>query len=177
MPDQACSLPLSQPTVLCPVWRTLFPVEYSLFHYNSSGCASYSTTMLTFSGLSTLVVKPIPLAMTELQFTFSLYLPAQSQGQRPETTLSRRQPSWRIIKLSLVPGFLTNGDGVTRSTSVSVSEKKEESGLIGCSGMHVCLKLLNHHIPARIYLAEHRLGLVTLAGYTYVSFWSLSYSC
>ena len=64
-----------------------------------------------------------------------------------------------------------------RSTSVPVSEKKEESGLIGCSGMHAYPELLNHHTPARMYLAEHRFGLVTLAGYTSVSFQPLSYSC
>lgn len=64
-----------------------------------------------------------------------------------------------------------------RFISVPVSEKKEESGLIGCSGMHVYPKLLNYRTPTRMYLAEHMLGLVTLAGYTSVSFWSLSYSC
>lgn len=46
VPDKACSLPFPQPTVLCPVWRTLLPVDVllillqfkwmcSLFHYNA----------------------------------------------------------------------------------------------------------------------------------------------
>lgn len=33
---------------------------------------------------------------------------------------------------------------------MSVSEKKEESGLIGRSGMRVYPKLLNHHTPTRV---------------------------